>query len=203
MITPKLSKASKMPCKSFSLPVTEEVCKGMKDSKGNIKPVCKACYAKKGFYNMPVVKDLRDHNLLSTKQLDNTFVNSMVEQLRKAKYFRWFDSGDIYSDKLLARIYWICKNTPNTKHWIPTKARELFSQELWKDLEALSNVTIRYSSPSILGLYEGKHGSVVSQAIHKSTKDLYYCPASKQKGKCETCRACWNPNIKVVSYLKH
>ena len=203
LLVPKLSKASKMPCKSFSLPVTEEVCKGMRDTMGNVKPVCVGCYAKKGFYNMPVVRDLREHNLLATKQLDDTFANSMVEQVGKAKYFRWFDSGDIYSDKLLARIYWICKNTPNTKHWIPTKARELFNQETWKALEALPNVTVRYSSPSIIGTYEPKHGSTVSQAIHKSTKELFYCPASTQKGKCETCRACWNPKLKVISYLKH
>ena len=203
VLIPKLSKASKMNAKSFSLPVNEEVCKGMKDSKGNIKPVCKGCYAKKGFYNMPVVKALREHNLEASKQLDNTFVNSMVEQLKKQEYFRWFDSGDIYSDNLLARIYWICKNTPNTKHWIPTKSRELFNQDLWTSLEALPNVTVRYSSPSIIGTYSVNHRSTVVQALHKSTKELFYCPASKQEGKCKNCRACWNDNIKVVAYLKH
>lgn len=200
---PKLSKASKMPCKSFSLPVNQEVCRGMNDALGNIKPVCKACYAKKGSYRYPVVKALREHNLLASKQLDNTFVNSMVEQLRKQSYFRWFDSGDIYSNKFLDRIVWICKNTPNTNHWIPTKSRELFDQALWTKLEALKNVTIRYSSPSIMGSYQDKHGSTVVTALHQSTKELFYCPSSKQEGKCKTCRACWNGNIKVIAYLKH
>jgi len=152
---------------------------------------------------MPVVKAVREHNLLVTKQLDNTFASSMVEQLRKAKYFRWFDSGDIYSNKLLSEIYWICLKTPHVKHWIPTKSRELFNQNTWDRLESLPNVTVRYSSPSIIGTYEEKHGSTVSSVIKKSTKDLFYCPASKQKGKCNDCRACWNKNLKVVSYLKH
>ena len=203
LLVPKLSKASKMPCKSFSLPVTEEVCKGMRDSKGNIKPVCKECYAKKGFYRMPVVKKVREDNLLASKNI--SFEHSMINELNKSKskYFRWFDSGDIYSNMFLKRILSICKSTPNIKHWVPTKSRELFNQDTWRALESLPNVTVRYSSPSIIGTYEPKHGSTVSQAIHKSTKDLYYCPASTQKGKCETCRACWNKNLKVISYLKH
>ena len=201
VLIPKLSKASKMPCKSFSLPVSDEVCKGMKDSKGNIKPVCVGCYAKKGFYNMPVVKALREHNYKASKAV--TWSNKMIDLVSKELYFRWFDSGDIYSDRFLNDIYIVCRNTPSTKHWIPTKARELFNQDTWKALEALPNVTVRYSSPSIIGTYSVNHRSTVVQALHKSTKDLFYCPASKQEGKCKNCRACWNDNIKVVAYLKH
>tara|TARA_R110000803_G_scaffold98119_1_gene166279 strand:- start:604 stop:1260 length:657 start_codon:yes stop_codon:yes gene_type:complete len=198
---PKLSKASKMNCKSFSLPVNLEVCKGMLDATGKVKPVCQSCYAKKGFYHMPVVKAVRENNLIASKEID--FPKHMIKLLEKQKYFRWFDSGDIYSSRFLLFIYKICKLTPNTRHWIPTKSRELFDNITWKLLEALPNVTVRYSSPSIIGTYEEKHGSTVSSVIKKSTKDLFYCPASKQKGKCNDCRACWNKNLKVVSYLKH
>jgi hypothetical protein len=198
---PKLSKASKMSCKSFSLPVNLEVCKGMLDNTGKVKPVCKSCYAKKGFYHMPVVKAVRENNLIASKKVD--FVEHMIKLLEKQKYFRWFDSGDVYDNDFLNKIEEICYNTPHVKHWIPTKSRELFSQEAWEDLEALPNVTVRYSSPSIIGTYEEKHGSTVSSVIKKSTKDLFYCPASNQKGKCNDCKACWNKNLKVVSYLKH
>jgi len=198
---PKLSKASKMSCKSFSLPVNEEVCKGMLDATGKVKPVCQSCYAKKGFYHMPVVKAVRENNLIASKKVD--FVEHMIKLLEKQTYFRWFDSGDIYSDDFLRKVEEICYNTPHVKHWIPTKSRELFSQRLWKLLEDLPNVTVRYSSPSIIGTYEEKHGSTVSSVIKKSTKNLFYCPASNQKGKCGDCKACWNKNLKVVSYLKH
>ena len=200
---PKLSKASKMSCKSFSLPVNLEVCKGMLDNTGKVKPVCKSCYAKKGFYHMPVVKAVRENNLIASKKVG--FAHHMITLINKDKnkYFRWFDSGDVYSLDFLYTIINICRYTPDTKHWLPTKSRELFSQEAWKDLEALPNVTVRYSSPSVIGTYEEKHGSTVSSVIKKSTKDLFYCPASNQKGKCGDCKACWNKNLKVVSYLKH
>jgi hypothetical protein len=198
---PKLSKASKMNCKSFSLPVNEEVCKGMLDDTGKVKPVCQSCYAKKGFYHMPVVKAVRENNLIASKEID--FTKHMIKLLEKQRYFRWFDSGDVYSNDFLRKIEEICYNTPHVKHWIPTKSRELFNQNTWDRLESLPNVTVRYSSPSIIGTYEEKHGSTVSSVIKKSTKELFYCPASNQKGKCNDCRACWNKNLKVVSYLKH
>ena len=198
---PKLSKASKMNCKSFSLPVNLEVCKGMIDATGKVKPVCQSCYAKKGFYHMPVVKAVRENNLIASKKID--FAKHMIKLLEKQKYFRWFDSGDVYSNDFLRTIEEICYNTPHVKHWIPTKSRELFNQPTWDRLESLPNVTVRYSSPSIIGTYEEKHGSTVSSVIKKSTKELFYCPASNQKGKCNDCRACWNKNLKVVSYLKH
>ena len=117
VLIPKLSKASKMPCESFSLPVNDDVCKGMRDLLTNeMKDVCKDCYAKKGNYRYPNVINAREHNYQSSLQLDNTFVNSLIEQIKDKSYFRWFDSGDIYSQKLLERILFICVNTPHTKH---------------------------------------------------------------------------------------
>ena len=40
----KLSKTSKMPCKSFALPAFK-TCLGAKDSSGKVKDVCKSCYS--------------------------------------------------------------------------------------------------------------------------------------------------------------
>jgi hypothetical protein len=200
----KLSKASKMPCKSFSLPVNDEVCKGRYQASGALKPVCQVCYATKGFYRMPVVKKVREDNFIASQ--DEYFPHNLTSLIAKEKYFRWFDSGDIYSNTFLKKVWAICKATPTVKHWIPTKARELFDQELWLELEALPNVTVRYSSPSIIGEYQVKHRSTVrnnDQWLSKSTKEVYNCPASKQAGKCNKCRACWNDSIQVVAYLEH
>lgn len=197
----KLSKPSKMPCKSWSLPVNEDVCKGMLDATGNVKPVCKVCYAKKGFYHMSNTKQVREHNLTFSKS--KHWVNTMVDAIYNERYFRWFDSGDVYSNAFLLKLYEVCKATPTTKHWIPTKCRELYRQDTWKMLEELPNVVVRYSSPSIHGLYQDKHRATTVQKIGKSNKDLFYCPSSNQEGKCRNCRACWNDNIKVVAYKIH
>ena len=43
----------------------------------------------------------------------------------------------------------------------------------------------------------------VKEIKEKSTKELFYCPASKQKGKCGNCNACYNPKIETIAYLEH
>jgi len=201
---PKLSKASKMPCYSFSLPVNDEVCKGRYDKQGKMKSVCSKCYANKGFYNMPNAIKLREHNLISSKSL--FFATEMIKLIKDKKYFRWFDSGDIYSDKFLYKVYMVCRESPDTFHWIPTKTRNLFNQIIWKKLEALTNVKVRFSSDSIDGQYiKGLHGSTVIQKeslfpVNKA--EVFTCKAPKQMGECRNCRACWH-NEKVIAYEIH
>jgi hypothetical protein len=201
----KLSKAGKMPCKSFSLQAIT-TCPGMYIAgTKQVKDVCKGCYATKGMYRFPVVKAARDSNLDATK--DDRFVPEMVAMIEKEKseYFRWFDSGDIYSAEFLEKVYQVCFDTPNVKHWIPTKSRELFNQVTWAALEQLPNVTVRYSSPSIDGDYTPDHGSTVVKAADHfpANGEVYTCPSSTQDGKCADCRACWNKGVKVVAYVYH
>lgn len=202
---PKLSSAGKMPCKSFSLPVNDEVCKGRYNDEGDLKAVCQQCYAAKGFYRMKPAIALREHNLACSKQ-DN-FRFELLEVIRKeikGKYFRWFDSGDIYSDKFLKDIIHICSSTPDIFHWIPTKTRHLFNQNLWEALENLPNVKVRYSADGIEGEYnKNLHGSTVYQDKRKlNKKEVFTCKAPRQNGKCENCRACWH-NKKVIAYKLH
>jgi len=206
----KLSQTSKMPCKSLSLPI-EETCKGRYDTNGSIKEICKSCYADKGAYNWPPSVNLKQHNYNTMK--NRAWVNDMITQLTKSKnnYFRWFDSGDVESEEVLQDIYDICDSTPEVNHWIPTKSRELFSQETWRLLEGLNNVKVRYSSPSKHGIYDNIHGSVAISDKKELTKSMFLCKAKSvgfnKKGKpnpkkCHNCRACWHNN-KVVAYEFH
>ena len=206
----KLSQTSKMPCKSLSLPI-EETCKGRFDLNGDIKEICKSCYANKGAYNWTNSVNLKNHNL---REMENKeWVDDMINQLKKNKnkYFRWFDSGDVISQKVLEGIYDICDSTPDINHWIPTKSRDLFNQETWRLLEGLCNVKVRYSSPSKNGKYDNIHGSVAITDKKQLTKDMFLCKAKsigfKKNGKpnpkkCHNCRACWH-NTKVIAYEFH
>ena len=74
----KLSKASKMPCKSFSLPAGK-ACIGMIDDKGKVKEVCQGCYAMKGSYNWRAVKQVRLDNLDIVKNDLRNFQHEMSE----------------------------------------------------------------------------------------------------------------------------
>lgn len=209
---PKLSSTSKMPCKSFALPI-EDTCNGRYNLDGTLKEICNGCYADKGSYTWPASINLRSHNYLSTQE--NDFSGYMIDliNLDKNDYFRWFDSGDVYSTKFLFKLYTICLNTPNTKHWIPTKSRDLYDNSIWELLEALPNVKVRFSSPSKYGKFNiNLHKSTVIQPDQEVDKFLVFkCKAKSiglnKKGKanpkkCHNCRACWT-NDKVIAYEFH
>ena len=211
---PRLSHTSKMPCASFALPI-KETCNGRFNPDGSLKEICEGCYADKGMYLWNNAINLRENNYLST--LENDFTGYMidlilVEENKGSEYFRWFDSGDVYSSKFLLKLFTICQNTPNTKHWIPTKSRDLYDQFIWEALEPLPNVTVRFSSDSKFGVFDLRHKSTVIQPDQEVNKKLVFkCKAKSiglnKKGKanpkkCHNCRACWT-NDKVIAYEFH
>ena len=210
----KLSNPSKLNSQAFPLPVNDEVCKGRKDLKtGKLLEKCSKCYAdNRGFYAMPDTQRVREENLKIIKENMEVFIFFMIGKLnrKKNKEFRWFDSGDIFSIEFLKALIEVCKKTPNTTHWIPTTTWNYPNKEflsLLQVLQALPNVRLRASNVGSIptlpkGLYP-LQSVVVKEIKEKSTKELFYCPASKQKGKCGNCKACYNPNISTIAYLEH
>ena len=212
----KLSNPSKLNSESFALPVRDEVCKGRIDqTTGIMLTKCQKCYAdNRGFYAMPDTIRVREDNLAIIRNNPETFIFFMVGKLnrKKNKNFRWFDSGDIFSIIFLKALIEVCKKTPLTTHWIPTTTWNYQDSDkveflsLLQELQALPNVRLRASNPGSVpvlskGLYPLQ--SVVVNELKKSTKELFYCPASKQAGKCGPCKACYNKNIKTIAYLEH
>ena len=104
----KLSKPSKMPCLSWSL-VARDTCPGSIEN-GELVPACAGCYAAGGNYRFPNVKAPRLHNKDDWKRDD--WVSDMVQALDNSRYFRWFDSGDLYSVKLAEKIKLVMERTP-------------------------------------------------------------------------------------------
>ena len=201
----KLSKTSKMPCKSFALPAMK-TCLGAINSEGKVKDVCRGCYAMKGSYQWRPAKALRENNRLSVSNQLHSFASDMLKLLKKEKnnYFRWFDSGDVFDNDFLYEIYKVCKQTPDINHWIPTKAREILDNATWEKLESLPNVKVRYSSDSINGEYNSLHGSTAIQSNQKyDDNKVFKCPVDyDQIKKCGNCRACWHSE-KVIAYNFH
>ena len=75
------------------------------------------------------------------------WVEAMVAQIKNQKYFRWHDAGDIQSADHLQKIFEVCRLTPDTKHWIPTREAQFL-----KDVnpeEVPENLIIRMSSHMI------------------------------------------------------
>ena len=194
-----LSNTSKLGVKSISLDAKK--CKtGSKLAKKS-GTVCNGCYALKGCYVFPVVKDAMARRLEFFNSPN--FIPIMVwllSSLRK-KFFRWFDSGDVQDVFMALNILEVCRLTPNIKHWIPSKEYKIWRQAL-KIQKLPDNVVLRMSSPNIdqEPLKEFQNTSTV----HENKKAFgLECIAYKQDGKCLDCKACYNPKIKNISYPKH
>jgi hypothetical protein len=197
----KLSKASKMPCRSWSLQALD-TCPASKDASGDLVDACKGCYATSGNYRFPNVKAPRVHNREDWKR--DAWVSDMIQELDNDRYFRWFDSGDIYDVRLARKILEVCEATPWVKHWIPTRMHKFpkFTLVLQR-LQSLPNVVLRLSSDSIIGeTIEGPTTSTIA-TLEDAPKGSFVCEAYTRGGKCDKCRACWDKGVSVVTYIGH
>ena len=196
----KISKTSKMPCKSWSLEALT-TCPASFNVEGDLVDACKGCYATTGFYLMKDSVNLREHNRNDWKREE--WVAEMVYELRNQTYFRWFDSGDVAWLKLAKKIYQVCEQTPNVRHWLPTRMYKFpkFKAILDK-LNKLPNVRVRFSSDSIEGDFTNAHASTIIPYANTPV-EAFICEAYSRGGKCGDCRACWHKDIPMIAYVAH
>jgi len=189
-ITGSMTRTSKMPGLSYSLPAWE--CQtGAKLRKIPGTP-CFGCYALKGNYiRYPAIKKAQYYRLDSL--VHDSWVMAMVAQIKRQKWFRWHDAGDLQSSDHLRKIFEVCRLTPDTNHWLPTQERKYLPLGSYP-----KNLVIRLSN--------AKNNTAPGNAwTHWSTvvdKDGD-CPASKQGNVCGSCRRCWSRDVKHVTYPKH
>jgi len=198
----KLSKASKMPCKSWSLQALD-TCPGSRAPDGTLVPACAGCYATTNMYMMPSVIAPRVSNQTDWKR--EAWVSDMVRELDNERYFRWFDSGDVYDLRLAKKILDVMTLTPWVKHWLPTRMYK-FDKFLpvFESMESLPNVVVRYSSDSVTGeTIPGKTTSTITPFAGDDTSIISVCRAYERDGKCGTCRACWDKTVSVIAYPAH
>jgi len=198
----RLSKASKMPGKSWSLQA-RETCPGSIDpATKTLLPVCAGCYATQGNYVFPNVKAPREENRKDWKRED--WVSDMVAAIAKEKFFRWFDSGDVYHPGLAEKIYYVMEQTPHVRHWLPTKSYNIPKIRFWLNMmKELPNVAVRFSSPTVDGMFSAEHGSCVVPSFDSDTQANAVCDAYERDGKCGDCRVCWDKTVDVVAYVAH
>ena len=197
-ITGGLSAPGKMPEGSYNLPAG--ACQtGQKLAKIPGTP-CFECYADhRGRYRFPNVKAALQRRLDSLTHPQ--WVEGMTTLVKKIKYFRWHDSGDLQGVAHLKKIFEVCNNTPGTMHWLPTQERQYLPMGSYP-----KNLLIRLSN--------AKNNTAPGQAwTHWSTvvdhdapiygATVKHCPASKQGNQCKSCRSCWSRDVKHVTYPKH
>ena len=188
-----LSKPSKMPGFAYGIPAKE--CKTgakLQQVKGS---TCYNCYALKGCYMFPVVQAAQYKRLDSIKHPAWIKAMAMLINSKKTKFFRWHDSGDVQSVKHLAKIFEVCRRSPDVQHWMPTR-------EAWVKpylSRAPKNLVIRFSMPMVdqEAAESWPHTSTVVSGPGRT------CPAPEQDNACGSCRACWDPSVRNVAYGKH
>ena len=191
-ITGGLSKPSKMPGPAYNLPATQCIT-GAKLVKvpGS---VCHGCYALKGRYRFSNVRMALARRLESLKH--PRWVEAMTVLIKGEPWFRWHDSGDLQSAWHLKQIFEGCNRTPDTMHWLPTREARILNL---MDPDIIPpNLIIRMSSHMI------DQGPVTfwpwTSTVSTKSKT---CPAMDQGNSCRDCRACWDRNVKNVTYPKH
>ena len=189
-ITGGLSAPGKMPEGSYNLPAT--ACQTGAKLREIPGTPCWGCYAFKGRYNFPNVKEALARRLDSLTHPD--WVRAMSTLIKGKKHFRWHDSGDVQDVQHLEKIFEVCRATPSKRHWMPT--REAWIKDHMQDAPA--NLVVRFSSPMV------DQGPVKSWANTStvSTKSRS-CPAPDNNNECGSCRACWDPLVKNIEYGKH
>jgi hypothetical protein len=161
--------------------------------------ICEKCYALKGRYAFPTVQDALERRLKGFK--NPRWEEAMVFLIGDTEWFRWFDSGDLQSKEMLQRIMSVCRATPRTRHWLPTREYGIVGQVAESE-PIPPNLTIRLSAH----MREGQTPrSLLRPGVTASnvSKSFYTCPAPKQDNFCGKCRKCWDRRVKDVTYKLH
>ena len=201
IMTIKLSVTSKLDgIKSWSLQALE-TCPGSIDESGALVPACSGCYATTGNYRFPNVKAPREFNREDWQR--DSWVDDMVSALESSRYFRWFDSGDMYSISLAEKILQVMQLTPWVKHWLPTRMAKFPKfKDVISRMQSLENVMVRFSSDSVMGDFiPGVHGSTIAPTPSEGSG--FICRAYEHSGRCNGCRACYSKDVPLVTYIAH
>jgi hypothetical protein len=219
-ITGGLSEPSKMPGYGYSLlPSACMTGSTLRKVEGS---VCSKCYAHKGRYSLGTPQRCLEKRLKSITH--PRWVEAMAFLINNAlkngkKFFRWHDAGDIQSRDHLCRIVHVCLLTPKVRHWLPTHEKVLVQKWLASGGEFPNNLTLRFSlnmidelppAPTKVGdgiLFSTTHTQAPDE--RKSAKEqtewrkVYHCPYQLYGNTCGPCRACWDKEVRTVSYALH
>lgn len=196
------SAPSKMPCQGFSIPAW--LCKTGMKLRNVSGSICSKCYALKGRYVFPNVKNALQRRF--DKISDPLWVSAMtiaINGTESSGYFRMFDSGDIQSLEMLENIAQIAKNLPNITFWLPTREYSIVAQYVKQNGAFPENLTVRLSALMINGQPPVSIANRLGCVTSGVSDTGFTCPSPSQGNKCLNCRACWNKYVANVNYKTH
>lgn len=156
-------------------------------------PCIKGCYALKGHFAFPAVKNRLNENLQAYKENPKAFFQAIEVAASNARFFRYHSSGDIVDYNYLAGMCRVARKVKSCKFLCFTKKYELVNQYVADKHLIPGNLTIvfscwkefvpdnPYNFPTTW-VYFPKEGDCNGLI----PKDSIPCT-----GKCYECHACW------------
>lgn len=194
----KLSHMTKMPCPSYSLPV-ERCVTGAKLAtiEGS---VCSKCYAKKGNHRFHTGSQEARWQSLSHPRWVEAITHLIREEANP--HFRWQDSGDLAGYWHLQKIIDVALALPEVSFWLPTSERDVVHEYRAMLGEFPANLIVRVST-TLIDSAPRSDQSLTSSVHRDKPPHGFACRAPQQGNKCLSCRACWDKEIRNVSYHYH
>ena len=215
--TTLLTNTTAMACPSWSLPAGYS-CPGATKDKDS---PCGHCYASQGMYLLDTTARAQwirfqwTRDCLKTAEGRREWIGTMAEAMRAtgAEYFRWHDSGDLFSPTYVRAVAEVCRLTPKVRHWLATQSFNLLTLDraIRENLVSLANVVVRPSVGRMDAFPPRRRslgyaaGATVYTAEVNAHKSVRLCPKSTRGGSCASngCRLCWNAPALPVGYLVH
>ena len=226
---------TKMPSTTFA--ISAKHCKvGSKLAKIE-GSTCSKCYALKLQKLRPSVDQGWTNNLFKAEKLiasnPKLWAKQMAFQIKRGCnklgifHHRWFDSGDLQSVEMLHAIVLCCLETPEIKHWLPTREAKLVQTYRKRHGLEPDNLVIRVSATMISDKPIKGHTHTSTVHKHKETVHGKECLAYRTNkenivvdletfkamsrlekkeqdfGHCGNCRACWSRDVANISYPLH
>ena len=167
-------------------------------------PCFKGCYACKGNWLFPNVKNSLQHNFEAYKNNHTLFFESVAAQTALVRFCRWHSSGDIVDMQYFEGMCKVARKNKDTHYLCFTKKYEIINEFLSKGKRIPKNLSIVFSAWSNW-IPENPYDLPMTYVYGKEfNNELIPKDAIPCGGKCETCQACWTlKKGQHVYFLKH
>ena len=207
-ITGGLGNPSKMPGLSYG--ISASYCKTGSKLRKVAGSVCSKCYACKGHYGWPVVREAHANRLAGISRPEWTasmiFLIARELAILGVPFFRWHDSGDLQSYEHLMDIVEIARSLPDIRFCLPTTERAFIKRYIREHERFPRNLAVRLSATMIDQDAAHIAGAPIGYSTVSDAADPIGspCRAYTREGKCGNCRKCWDTKkYPTIAYPKH
>ena len=172
-------------------------------------PCRNGCYATKGAYTYPKVKESLENNLKDYLANGDKFFNDIIEYLNNGditfKFFRWFSSGDLVDYKFWLGVVKVAIECSSTKFLLFTKKFNLVNMWLALGNKLPDNLRVVFSGWDENFTIDNPFNLPTTYVYFKG-KENKHIPefAINCVGSCKSCKACWTlKNGQSVYFNKH